>query len=133
VISTRTQQDKPMINIKTGRNYMTRDFGNTYESGNSPKNLGALNVCARTFIYQPLMLIISILIAVILNFSSKVLSNLSVIRATQEKQCKRYRGGVAKMFESGRQQARWASITKKTPNVKILATPRGRRLEYAGD
>jgi len=121
-----------MINTKTGRNYMTRDFGNTFESGSSPKNLGALNVCAQTYTRQLLMWIISILIEVIQSFSSKVLSNLFVIPATQEKQCKKYKGGVAKMFESGRQQARWASDGIKIPNVKNRAIESGRRYSNAG-
>ena len=133
MISTRAQQDRPTINTKTGRNYMTRDFGNTFESGSSPKNLGALNVCAQSYTHQPLMSIMSTLIVVIQSYSSKVRSNLSAIPVTQRRLCKRYRGGVAKMFESGRQQAQWASITKKIPNVKNLATPNSRRFEYAGE
>jgi hypothetical protein len=111
---------------------MTRDFGNTYGSGSSPKNLGALNVCAQTYTHQPLMWIMSILTAVIQSYSSKVLSSLFVNPAILEKQCKRLGGGVAKMFESGRQQARWVNNTKKIPNVKNRAIEHGRRYSNAG-
>ena len=119
-----------LINIGNGSHYTTHGYGEGSVSASLLKNPGVLSVCARTSTLEQPSATTSILTAAIKKSFSKGRSSLCANLVTPKRQTKRW-GGVAKTFESGERIAGGASISKKTPNVKISAICGWRRFEYA--
>jgi len=94
-----------MIIIKNGRDSTTQRDGSDGVNVSLPRNLGAQNVCAQTFIHLLLMLIMSIPTVVTPNSFSKVQSNPFVNPVTQKRLLMKSMGGGMKSLQNEKRQA----------------------------